>query len=105
MEGPDPTKLKPLVEQALPMLIETLKDSSVIVRDTGAWTIGRICEILPDAVINEQYLNGLLTALVEGLGTEPRVASNVCWVCSLFVLLKTDIRDLWLSAASCSKFR
>lgn len=82
LEGPDPTKLKPLVEQALPMLIETLKDSSVIVRDTGAWTIGRICEILPDAVINEQYLNGLLTALVEGLGTEPRVASNVCWAFS-----------------------
>ena len=80
MEGPDPQKLKPLVEQALPMLIETLKDSSVIVRDTGAWTIGRICEILPDAVISEQYLNPLLTALVEGLGTEPRVASNVCWV-------------------------
>ena len=65
------------------MLIETLKDSSVIVRDTGAWTIGRICEILPDAVIQEQYLNPLLGALVEGLGTEPRVASNVCWVSML----------------------
>lgn len=82
LEGPDPQKLKPLVEQALPMLIETLKDSSVMVRDTGAWTIGRICEILPDAVISEQYLNPLLTALVEGLGTEPRVASNVCWAFS-----------------------
>lgn len=80
LEGPDPTTLKQLVDQALPMLIESLKDPSVIVRDTGAWTIGRVCEILPEAVINEQYLNPLLHALVEGLDTEPRVASNVCWV-------------------------
>ena len=62
------------------MLIESLKDPSVIVRDTGAWTIGRVCEILPEAVINEKYLNPLLVALVEGLDTEPRVSSNVCWV-------------------------
>ena len=32
LEGPDPTKLKPLVEQAMPMLIETMKDSSVVVK-------------------------------------------------------------------------
>ena len=34
LEGPDPTNLKPLVEQAMPMLIELLKDPSVAVRDT-----------------------------------------------------------------------
>lgn len=32
LEGPDPTQLKPLVEQAMPMLIETMKDSSVVVK-------------------------------------------------------------------------
>ncbi len=80
LEGPDTTQLKPLVEQAMPMLIELLKDPSVAVRDTAAWTVGRICEIIPDAVINEQHLNPLLHALVEGLAAEPRVASNVCWV-------------------------
>ncbi|KAL3854848.1 hypothetical protein ACJMK2_014087 [Sinanodonta woodiana] len=82
LEGPDPAKLKPIVEQAMPMLIELLKDPSVIVRDTAAWTVGRVCEILPDAVINEQYLNLLLLALVEGLNSEPRVASNICWAFS-----------------------
>ncbi|XP_052230291.1 importin subunit beta-1-like isoform X2 [Dreissena polymorpha] len=82
LEGPDPNTLKLLVDQALPMLIESLKDSSVIVRDTGAWTIGRVCEILPETVINDKYLNPLLMALVEGLNTEPRVASNVCWAFS-----------------------
>lgn len=87
LEGPDPNTLKTLVDQALPMLIESLKDQSVVVRDTGAWTIGRVCEILPDAVINEQFLGPLLQALVEGLNTEPRVASNVCWVCILILMV------------------
>ena len=32
LEGPNPDQLKPLVEQAMPMLIETMKDSSVVVK-------------------------------------------------------------------------
>lgn len=62
------------------MLIELLKDPSVVVRDTAAWTVGRVCELLPDSVLHETCLNPLLNALVEGLVAEPRVASNVCWV-------------------------
>lgn len=57
-----------------------MKDPSVVVRDTTAWTVGRICELLPEAAINEMYLPPLLQCLIEGLGAEPRVASNVCWV-------------------------
>jgi len=92
LEGPNPENLKPVVEQAMPMLIELLKDSSVVVRDTAAWTVGRVCEILPDAVINENFLNPLLHAMVEGLTSEPRVAANVCWVSTspiwLFILCR-----------------
>ena len=80
LEGPDPEKLKPIVEQAMPMLIELLTDGSVVVRDTGAWTVGRVCEILPEAVLHENCLNPLLMALIKGLEAEPRVASNICWV-------------------------
>lgn len=64
----------------MPTLIELMKDPSVVVRDTTAWTVGRICDLLPEAAINEMYLNPLLQCLIEGLGAEPRVASNVCWV-------------------------
>ncbi|XP_065202089.1 importin subunit beta-1 isoform X2 [Planococcus citri] len=71
--------LKSLVETAMPTIIELMYDSSVIVRDTAAWTIGRICEITPDSAINETYLSALLNALVAGLTAEPRVATNVCW--------------------------
>jgi len=79
LEGPDPSNLKPLVEQAMPMLIELMKDNSVVVKDTAAWTIGRVCELIPEAAINQTTLVALLGAMVEGLEQEPRVASNVCW--------------------------
>lgn len=105
LEGPELSQLKPLVIQvragaglsegrdcvrsvcdvsvslqAMPTLIELMKDPSVVVRDTTAWTLGRICDLLPEAAINEVYLAPLLQCLIEGLGAEPRVASNVCWV-------------------------
>lgn len=63
----------------MPTLIELMYDGSVQVRDTCAWTFGRICEIVPEAAINEQFLKPLLEALVTGLKAEPRVANNVCW--------------------------
>lgn len=79
LEGPDPATLRPIVEQAFPMLINLMKDPNVAVRDSTAWTIGRICELIPEAVLNQTYLNPLLDALVQGLASEPRVAANVCW--------------------------
>lgn len=82
LEGPEPNNLKPIVEQAMPMFIELMSDESVVVRDTVAWTIGRVCELIPDAAVNKTYLKPLLEALIKGLGAEPRVASNVCWAFS-----------------------
>ncbi|VDP23604.1 unnamed protein product [Schistosoma margrebowiei] len=82
LEGPDPAALKPLVESAMPVIIELLRDESPAVRDTVAWTIGRVCETLPEVALHEAYLVPLLTGLVEGLSTEPRVAANICWAFS-----------------------
>lgn len=78
LEGPEPQTLKPIVEQAMPMLVKLMSDQSVVVRDTVAWTIGRVCELISDAVLHND-LNVLLEALVKGLDSEPRVAANVCW--------------------------
>ncbi len=79
LEGPNPNSLKPIVEQAMPMLIELMHDSSVVVKDTVAWTIGRVCELHSEAAIHDTYLKPLLEALVTGLSAEARVAANVCW--------------------------
>lgn len=82
LEGPNTNILKPLVEQAMPVLIERLKDPSIVVRDTTAWTVGRVCEIIPEVVISETFLRPMLAALLEGLTSEPRVSANVCWAFS-----------------------
>ncbi|KAJ8019665.1 Importin subunit beta-1 [Holothuria leucospilota] len=82
LEGPDLRSLEPLVVQAVPILITLLNDPSVVVRDTVAWTIGRICELLPQAIFNNDNLNTLLTTLQNSLAAEPRVAANVCWAFS-----------------------
>jgi len=82
LEGPDPTKLRPIVEQAMPTMIKSLGDPSVVVRDTAAWTLGRVCELSPEAAVNVAHLKDLLEALVHSLRAEPRVAANVCWALS-----------------------
>ena len=78
LEGPEASTLKPIVEQALPSLINLMADENVVVRDTTAWTIGRICEAIPDAVLSSN-LDLLIETLIKGLSSEPRVAANICW--------------------------
>ena len=89
--GPSIDKLKPIVEQAMPMLIALLKDISVLVRETAAWTIDRICEAVPEAVINEMTLQPLLEGLVVCLAGEARVATNACWALSSIAIAAMDM--------------
>ncbi|XP_065355552.1 importin subunit beta [Calliphora vicina] len=79
LSGIENNTLKSLVEQAMPTLIRLMYDQSVIVRDTTAWTFGRICDIIPEAAINKTYLQPLLECFIQSLKAEPRVAANVCW--------------------------
>ena len=73
------------------MFIQLLQDASVIVRDTAAWTIGRICECVPEAVLNEVTLQPLLEGLVIGLAAEPRVATNACGALSSTAIAAMDV--------------
>ena len=69
-----------------------MDDPVVQVRDSAVWTLGRVCEQVPSAVLSEQndpseireqkdqYLLKLLDGLCRGLQGEPRVATNSCWV-------------------------
>lgn len=79
LDGPDPTVLTPLVNQALPLLIDMMTDSNVHVKDTTAWTLGRICELLIGTIQPDVHLHPLITALVNGLSDNPRIVSNCCW--------------------------
>ena len=78
VEPKNPAGLSKLAESLaksdplMPMLI-------VLMKDTAARTIGRVCELISEATINPAPLQPLLEALVSGLASEPRVAFNVCW--------------------------
>ncbi len=75
--APSPHTPSQIVER----LIGCIGDEAVQVRDSAAWTIGRICEHVPSVLLTDITLPPLLQALGVGLEGEPRVATNVCWVC------------------------
>jgi len=76
MEGPTSEKMRPLVMQSYPRLVMAMNDQSVAVRDTIAWTLGRIAQFHPTIV----PVRDLMPVLSEKLRDVPRVASNICWV-------------------------
>ena len=79
LDGPDPTVLMPLVNQALPLLIGMMNDSNLHVKDTTAWTLGRICDLLIITIKPDVHLHPLISALVTGLQDNPRIVTNCCW--------------------------
>ncbi|KAJ1920086.1 karyopherin Kap95, partial [Tieghemiomyces parasiticus] len=79
MEGPAGPVLAPLIQQALPVLIEMLQDPVVHVQDTTAWSIGRILDCHISAVQLDVHLEPLIRALLAGLNDKPRIVSNCCW--------------------------
>lgn len=79
LDGPDPAVLTPLVNQALPLLIDMMGDSNLHVKDTTAWTLGRICDLLVVTIKPDVHLRPLITALVNGLQDNPRIVTNSCW--------------------------
>ncbi|KAJ1801465.1 karyopherin Kap95 [Coemansia sp. RSA 2399] len=79
LEGPDSSVLTPLVSQALPVLIEMVKDNEIQVKDSAAWTIGRVCDLLVECIQMDVHLHNLVSALVSGLEDSPRIVANCCW--------------------------
>ncbi|KAF4611535.1 hypothetical protein D9613_003835 [Agrocybe pediades] len=79
LDGPDPNVLTPLVNQALPLLIDMMTDSNMHVKDTTAWTLGRICDLLVTTIKPDVHLHPLISALVLGLQDSPRIVTNCCW--------------------------
>ena len=79
LDGPDPAVLTPLVNQALPILIDMMTDSVVAVKDTVSWTLGRICDLLVNTIKPEVHLHPPVSTLVNGLQDNPRIATNCCW--------------------------
>ncbi|KAH9556956.1 hypothetical protein CY35_07G060100 [Sphagnum magellanicum] len=83
LEGPSLPKLAPLVNVALNFMLSAMKDENNHVKDTTAWTLGRIFEFLhgPNVqfpVITQENLPMILTVLLESIKDSPNVAEKVC---------------------------
>ncbi|ERN06608.1 importin subunit beta-1 [Amborella trichopoda] len=83
LEGPSPDKLTPLVNRALGFMLNAMKDENNHVKDTTAWTLGRIFEFLPSASVGEPIITQAnfphtLSVLIESMKDAPNVAEKVC---------------------------
>lgn len=97
LEGPK-GYLSQLITQAIPVLLQHMNDSVVYVKDTTAWTLGRVCQLHPHTV--GAYLPNLITVMGEHLVDNPRVAANVCWAVHNLALAYEDDQDKQTSALS-----
>ncbi|KAG6485360.1 importin subunit beta-1-like [Zingiber officinale] len=83
LEGPSVKKLAPLVHSGLEFLLNAMKDHSSHVKDTTAWTLGRIFEFLHSAsseysVLTAANLPRIIAVLLESIRDAPNVAEKVC---------------------------
>ncbi|KAL5719700.1 Importin subunit beta-1 [Ranunculus cassubicifolius] len=83
LDGPSVEKLTPLVNAGLGFLLDAMKDSNSHVKDTTAWTLSRIFEILHSpatgfSVISASNLTRVMTVLLESIKDAPNVAEKVC---------------------------
>ncbi|KAL4880981.1 armadillo-type protein [Aspergillus karnatakaensis] len=79
MDGPDPKVLEPLVKQALQVLVSMMEDSSIQVRDSAAYALGRVCDFCSETIDPEVELQPLIACLFNGLASSPKIASSCCW--------------------------
>lgn len=79
MEGPDFKLLDPLVKQALPVLVGMMDDKVLMVKDSAAYALGRICECCGQSIDPQLHLPSLIQALFSGLKDSPKMASSCCW--------------------------
>jgi importin subunit beta-1 len=85
LEGPAPATLAPLINKALPPMLDRLapagagRDPSAPVRDTTAWTIGKAFEVLFDSLDQAALFARTVEVLNAALDDEPRVAQNAAY--------------------------
>jgi len=82
LEGPPTETLQPYLSdpKLLTLFIQHMKDPSVVVRSSTAWTLGRMCELHVGVVITDKArFEAIYKAFQEGLTDVARVATNCMW--------------------------
>lgn len=76
LDGPKEALLQN-INTALPLFLSHMQDPSPSVKDTTAWTLGRICQFHPEAI--GDHFSNLINVLGTCLSDAPRISTNVCW--------------------------
>jgi len=79
LEGPSVESIGGYVNQSIPVLLECLADENVMVKDSTAWALGRICEHHVRAIPTESFpmlVQGLMSVLTKD---SARVSSQACF--------------------------
>lgn len=76
--GPGTEVISSLLHPFLGYVLHSMQDSSVHVRDTASWVIGRINEFC-STLLSKQEISDIIHALVSSLNDLPRVSINCCW--------------------------
>lgn len=89
LEGPSYASLANVVGSGLSFLLNATKDPNPMVRQTTAWTIGRIFQFVHgeedvgmSPLINQQNLPGVVKTLLESTRDEPYIAEQICYALS-----------------------
>jgi len=96
MEGPSSEKMRPLVSGSYQHLVQRLGDSSIAVRDTLAWTLGRIVQFHPSIVPVKE----MTPLLGQALADVPRVSTNICWVLQVLAENMDELFNMGQAPAS-----
>lgn len=79
LDGPDKAQLVNLVHQALPPILNLINDVVLQVKETVAWCIGRIADLVVGAIGPQHHLSDVIDVCLVGLNDHPKVATNCAW--------------------------
>ncbi|KAK7203685.1 hypothetical protein BZA70DRAFT_72397 [Myxozyma melibiosi] len=79
LDGPDHGTLAHVIGQALPPMLNLMNDPVLQVKDTVAWCLGRIADLVIEGIDTTAHLPGIMAALVAGFQDHPKVVTNCCW--------------------------
>ncbi|KAK4787871.1 hypothetical protein SAY86_011704 [Trapa natans] len=107
LEGPSPDKLIPLVNVALNFMLTALvKDPNNHVKDTTAWTLGRMFEFLHGSTLDASIITPsncqeIITVLLHSMKDVPNVAEKAC---GALYFLAQGYEDMGPSASPLSPY-
>jgi importin subunit beta-1 len=82
-----------LISRAIPLLTQQMKDPVSYVKDTTAWTLGRILELYGEEVVATNQLPAIATELLAALDDSPKIAATSCWAIHNLAATFEEVRE------------